>query len=68
MYIVKLKYLLSKEGIIIQLRETIPQGSIAREWMRGVVPLYAMPFPFKVVKGIQPNHKYAFIFVLAPLC
>ena len=56
---------------IIQLKviiDTIPQGSIAKELKRGVVLLYAMPFSFDVVKGMQPNHKYALIFVSAPLC
>ena len=48
--------------------DTIPQGSIAKKLKSGVVPLYAMPFPFEVVKGMQLNHKYALIFVSAPLC
>ena len=41
---------------------------LAKKWERGAAPLYAMPFPFDMVKGMQLNHKYALIFVSAPLC
>ena len=40
---------------------------LAKQWKRGAAPLYAMPFPFDVVKGMQLNHKYALMFVSAPL-
>ena len=41
---------------------------LAKEWKRGAALLYAMPFPFDVVKGMQSNHKYALMFVSALLC
>ena len=41
------------------------QYTSAKEWKRGTSLLYGMPFPFDVVKRI---HKYALIFVSAPLC
>ena len=32
---------------------------LAKEWKRGAALLYAISFPFFVVKGMQLNHKYA---------
>ena len=41
---------------------------LAKEWKRDAALLYAMPFLFLMVKGMQLNHKYALSFVSAPLC
>ena len=38
-------------------------GSIYNTLFSSAVALYAMAFPFDVVKGMQLNHKYALICV-----
>ena len=43
-------------------------GTICNTLFSSAVALYAMAFPFDVVKGMQLNHKYALIFMSAPLC
>ena len=30
---------------------------LAKKWKRGATLVYAMPFPFDVVKGMQLNHR-----------
>ena len=67
-FIINDKYNTSPVDGQINVTLTASKQVLAKEWKRGAVPLYAMPFPFGVVKGMQLNHIYALMFVSAPLC